>query len=682
MGRISIAEGTSYTHVPSGDKWVVTQALMDNHFQVENQTQGGRLRVTLLDLVMAWGRDEIEFYGVYGPNAGVAFGESVATDYIFADFSCIDEKYREAAWYRYQQIRPLLALTPAQRGQEIERERQSRPTVIDEDGRRVRHARVVVMKKDGKARANSPRSKQRWLHAFVESGFDIRSLSPAVTHRKNDPHGSDDGTRGPTIATLGQPEDKPVRELLDPILSMQTLKALPTTIVWLREDLLRQITASNTVRVRDGLPPLAIPSAKTIGRYVREKELAYILRPRPSDVAAHGDITAVMPGPRPDRILARIEEDQSPLDLIVVDDRDRLPIGRPTLSIGIDGKSKYPFGSHTGFEGYSYQSIRYGLLDGIIPEEDPFMYEGVAYPNLSFGIPRVVAIDNGKPYRGKSMADAMLLLGSILDECHVKSPWEKGGVERFIRTSQDVVHTLPGTTFSSLMALRQTDYNPLKDACITLSAFRRIIHIFLYGVYARRPHRGLGGRTPESVWKEGVQLHQPDLTHRVADVRIWLLATAARTIQSTGIEIHCLRYQSPKLTPLRQNQPKGTNFTIKYDEEDLSHIYVLDPTRSEPRRRGNWLAVPAVDLEYTRGLSLYKHNIILDYAKRMTQKDNVDEYDLAVAEHHIRQIVEQELRLTGQAKRTRVTAARLAGRVAPPPRYSLCARSRLPRRRR
>ncbi len=646
MGHGSISEGTAYRHLPTGDRWMVTQVLQDNQLQVENQTAGGKLTVSLMDLARALSRDEIEVFGVHGANARIMFGEPMSTAYVFADFACVDEKYRVEAHRLYELLLPYLKLPLQDRRAAIEAD--DKP-IHDVDGK-------VIRRKRGKmGAASSARTLRRKLNEFVNSGYDLRSLAPAVTHRQP----------GKKVIQKAEQEidsqNDPVHTLLDAILAQYKL-GLPTTITSVRRDLLRQVTDVNKMRARDGQELFTIPSAKTVGRYIRKKELDYILRPRPSKFAAHGDETAVMPGPRADTILGCVQFDQSLLDLIVVDEVDRLPLGRPIVSNGIDECSEYPFGSHVGFEGYSYQGVRYGLLNGMIAEQTPLVYEGVGYPRLSCGNPRMAKLDNSKTYKGNNMTEAARMIGMIIDECTVRSPWEKGEIERFIRTNQDFVHTLRGTTFSNLIQLRVSDYDPMKDACISLSAFRKLLHIFQYGLYARRPHRSLKGRSPEAVWKEGWQTHAPDFPHSARDVRLWLCSSAARTIQSTGIEIHCLRYQSSKLTPLRQSQENGTLFAIKYDEGDLSSLYVLDPTRPEPRQRGSWIKVSAVDQEYTRGLSLYKHNVILDYAKRNAKTEVVDEYDLAVAEHHIRKIVEDEFRITGQARRTRVTAGRLLGR--------------------
>ncbi len=56
-------------------------------------------------------------------------------------------------------------------------------------------------------------------------------------------------------------------------------------------------------------------------------------RPGPGERRA---ATGVRPGPSVTRPLERVELDHTPLDLIVVDEEDRLPIGRPTVTLALD----------------------------------------------------------------------------------------------------------------------------------------------------------------------------------------------------------------------------------------------------------------------------------------------------------------------------------------------------------
>jgi hypothetical protein len=87
---------------------------------------------------------------------------------------------------------------------------------------------------------------------------------------------------------------------------------------------------------------------------------------------------------------------------------------------------------------------------------------------------------------------------------------------------------------------------------------------------------------------------------------------------------------------------------------DLSTLYVYDP---RPKYE-DWLPVPAVDQEYTKDLSIHKHQIIRSYILR--QKKEVDIYELAAAKKHIQEIVEREYGLTRQV-RGRRNAARYLG---------------------
>src|SRR5260370_38556319 len=87
---------------------------------------------------------------------------------------------------------------------------------------------------------------------------------------------------------------------------------------------------------------------------------------------------------------------------------------------------------------------------------------------------------------------------------------------------------------------------------------------------------------------------------------------------------------------------------------DLSMLYVYDPRPDHE----DWLPIPAVDQEYTKGLSIHKHRVIRSYILR--KKKEVDIYELAAAKKHIQEIVEHEYGLTRKI-RGRKKAARYLG---------------------
>jgi putative transposase len=138
--------------------------------------------------------------------------------------------------------------------------------------------------------------------------------------------------------------------------------------------------------------------------------------------------------------------------------------------------------------------------------------------------------------------------------------------------------------------------------------------------------------------------------------------------QLSGIEFETLRYQSPALSALRsylqsrtykeqrksgdkQDESRKEKVQIKYDPMDLSTLYVYDPRPDQE----DWLPVPAVNQEYTKGLSIGEHKVIRSYLLR--QKKEVDIYELAAAKKHIKGIVERQFGLALKV-RVRKKAAR------------------------
>ena len=129
-----------------------------------------------------------------------------------------------------------------------------------------------------------------------------------------------------------------------------------------------------------------------------------------------------------------------------------------------------------------------------------------------------------------------------------------------------------------------------------------------------------------------------------------------RTVLPGGIEFETLRYQSPALSALRsylqsrpykeqrksgdkQDESRRGKVEIKYHPMDLSTLYVYD---ARPDHE-DWLAVPAMNQEYTKGLSIVEHKVIRNYILR--QKKDVDIDGLFAAKKQIRGIVERQFGL-------------------------------------
>lgn len=621
MGRLHLTPGTRY--LQDGHVYVVRQLLLDGRVLVENQSVGGQSVLSHAQLASSWGQGALTFE-VHGPHTQRRDDRPLPTAYTIADFHVLPERQRAMAWHRYTLIRPLLALPPRERTRRaIERfladERLHHPAGVEGAG----------------PQTTSRASVERYLRAFEQSGGDIRALVPATLGR------------GSGRSRL----DGELEALIQDVLAACRAAPAYRTVRDVYLMIVQRVHAANGAR--SPTTPLPLPSRNTVYRRVQAAGASAILRRRPSRAEAHA-AAAVQPGPRTTRPLERVEIDHTPLDLIVVDEEDRLPIGRPTVTLALDVYSGFPTGAHVGFEPAGYAAAMRCLLHSILPKEDTRARYGTIHPWPVYGLPETLVVDRAPHLIGADLTDACGQLGIHLDPAPVKRPWFKGAIERQFRThNTGLVHTLPGTTFSTV--LQRGDYDSQRHACISLTRFWEILHLYLLDVYAQDWHEGLAA-VPAQRWAQSVAAGwTPALHHDAAEVRILLGRRAVRSIQRTGIDHLCLRYQSADLDELRRALPPGVPVTVKYDPEDLGALHVCDPTRP-----GRWLRVLAIDQDYARGLSLWKHRVIRAYV-RHTMRHAVDIGALAAAKARIQALVEEEFQRTRQTRR-RTRAARFLGR--------------------
>ncbi len=638
MARIRFAIGTRY--VRGGHLFQVRSSLPNDCFEVENSSFGSLHTVTYSELIECWQRGELQFElkggGSQAKKGPVGLS---ATQYTITDFQSLSSTIRAEAWRRYNLLLPLMRLPPEQltrqRFQSLARELQMDldKQLMGVEGELAQRRRAAG-KRAPVGQAVSYSSLEKWLRNFRQSGYDIRALVPRT-----------DRAGGKGVKRL----DPYLEQLLESVFEECAKEMHYRTVEDVFAMLANAIAEQNrTLSIENRLK---LPAQSTVYRRIKEKRLERLLRRQPSIIENQAN-QSVGKGPEPNRPLQRVEIDHTCLDLLVVDEEDRLPIGRPTLTFALDVYTGFPFGCYVGFEPPSYHTVQLCLLHGILPKPDCQNLYGTTNSWSVYGLPEVLVVDNGKEFRGQDLSDACAQLGIELQPTPVRKPWFKGSIERYFRTlNTGLIHPLPGTTFSNI--LERGDYNPATQACISLASFRQLLHIFILDVYAQRWHSGLEA-TPVKRWQESVLAgFKPALAHSAQEVRILLLRTAERTVQRTGIDFEALRYQCPELARVRSQPNNGEKVRIKYDPADLSALYVSDPAAPQ-----GWLRVPAVDQDYTAGLSLWKHRIIREYVLR--EKREVNIYELAAAKQLIQQLAAAEFKMTRQ-QRGRKTAARWLG---------------------
>ena len=508
---------------------------------------------------------------------------------------------------------------------------------------------LLVSKEIKDLRPPSEITLYRWLSEYKKAEHDVRALIPKF--RKGNTARNFGKSAGKQLTDSDREHAREVTEIVDQVINEKYLSPQKLTVQGVYDLLKIRIAEKN--RFREEKDKLPTPGKTSIYEAVAKLDEYEKDKARLGKRIADQKHAQYGMGPRPTLPLQRIEIDHTKVDLFIVDDVNRLPIGRPLVTTSVDKYSKMIVGRYVSFEAPGSHSVLQCLKHGIYPKT----YLRELFPKIEndwevYGIPESIACDNGMEFLGKHYADACLQLGIHIDYSPVRQPWYKSTIERFFGVqNKELLHRLPGTSFSNIF--EKGDYDPKKNAVITFSSFLEILDTWIVDIYSREAHRGyehtgLKG-IPAETWREGVANFPPALPASTINLDVLLRMIEYRTIDSSGIELFSLRYNDPKLSLLRQNK-KGEKFLIKYDPSDLGLIYVADI------QNGTYIPVPALDQLYASGLSLWQHEIIKKYTRREIQ-GKVNHEALVRAKAHIQAIVEREFHLTKKTK-TRIQGAR------------------------
>jgi len=593
-----------------GATYEVRRLLPDSNLNVVNVRTGEAQTVACTQLVRDLLADELHFV-----VDGRPVKRASKSDYV--DLSDCPESLRAVAEYRLEVIRPLLDLPPHGRRRAV----QTRvKTFRDKRWTNERTLQTAI----------SVASVYRWMGDYTTSDGDIRALIPDTEKRG-----------GKQQSRLEEEVEAIITSVLEEHYSVREKR----TIDYIHREVAVCLEEENQQRLPE--ERLEMPSRSTIARRIAALDVEGKLVAKQGKRAAKRQLTQYGQTEYPTIPLERVEIDHTLSDLIVIDEKDYLPLGRLTLTHCLDTATRYALGYYLSFEPPSYLSVMACLYHAICPKGNVRERYGTEHDWIAYGLPYTLVIDNGKEFIGRDLEDACQLLGITLQQTPVKTPHFKAAVERMFGTlNTGLLHTLPGTTFSN--PRQRGDYDSLKQACITLGDLDRMMHIFLVDIYAQDFHRGLQG-IPARRWEQVAQNgFFPRVPSSAEELRILLGRVAYRTIQPYGIDFHCLRYNCSELTLLRtrMRQRADKRIKIKYNPADLSRIYVYDP---DDKR---YIEVPALAQEYTCGLSLWKHKVIRNFV--LSQQDQVDIVALGQAQRKIQAIVEASLQHKKLGTRARV----------------------------
>lgn len=350
--------------------------------------------------------------------------------------------------------------------------------------------------------------------------------------------------------------------------------------------------------------------------------------------------TAYKKGSFATRPLELVEIDHTPIDMMVVDEQSRLPLGRPTLTSLIDKFSRMVIGFYLSFTPPSTLSVIECLRHAILPKDGlKDLYPALSGDWPAHGIPETIMVDNGKEFLSNDFTEITRSLGINIIRSPVKNPHYKGAVERHFRAvADDLLKGKPGKTFSNIF--EKGEYDPKKHAVISLSSLVEITHLWIVDQVNNSVNDGIN-TTPLRMWESAISWYPVRLPKSINFFNLALGKTLTRTIQHYGIEFESLRYNSDELSLLRRKH--DSKVIIKYDPNDISKIYVLDPSS-----QNKYITVPCNDQIYARK-TLFQHQLIKKFNRRLNLTISVE--NLMRAEDRIIEIIESEKALTKKIRR-------------------------------
>jgi hypothetical protein len=220
--------------------------------------------------------------------------------------------------------------------------------------------------------------------------------------------------------------------------------------------------------------------------------------------------------------------------------------------------------------------------------------EVAVYRWLTFGIPELVATDNGKDLVGKSATGTAIKLGISMQFTPVRTPWFKGVVERLNGTTNTrLFHLLPGTTLGQ--ALSHVGYDASKHAELTeknLSVLLSQYFVTIHNPAVQSRRR----RSANDLFLQGIQRHPPRMPASDSDLSALFSLSENRVVQQSGIQYLYLQYQSAELVKLFQTSKSRPTVTIGIEVTDIRAIRVQHPVT------GRWFVA-----QCTRDLGPYPY---------------------------------------------------------------------------
>lgn len=339
-------------------------------------------------------------------------------------------------------------------------------------------------------------------------------------------------------------------------------------------------------------------------------------------------------------VLEQVQIDHTVIDVVIVDERERRPVGRPYLTVAIDVFSRALVGLVLTLEPPSAVSVGLCLAHSVADKRPWLERLGVEAEWPMSGKPKSLFLDNAAEFKSEALRRGCEQHGIHLSYRPLGQPHYGGIVERLIGTVMRKIHELPGTTFSN--PVERGRYNSEEMAALTLPELEKWL-VLAVASYHGTKHSTMG-QTPAAVWAAGIAATGiPAVTANQTAFLVDFLPVIRRTLTRTGFLIDHVHYFANSLKPWISRRDRFGKFIIRRDPRDISRIWVLEPDGH------NYLEVPYRSVS-NPSISLWEHRQALT---RLHERGaaQVDETTLFRMIEQMRQVSETAVKSTKRLRR-------------------------------
>jgi len=146
------------------------------------------------------------------------------------------------------------------------------------------------------------------------------------------------------------------------------------------------------------------PSYKAIQSRVRDFDPREVMTRRLGPKQAAQKLSPVKAGLHVKEPLQLLQMDHTLVDVVVVDEIDREPIGRPWLTLAIDVATRAVPGFHLSLEAPSATSVALALNMAVLPKSKFLAAQHIDFDWPCQGLPKGVHLDNAREFHSNALA--------------------------------------------------------------------------------------------------------------------------------------------------------------------------------------------------------------------------------------------------------------------------------------